>query len=153
MLLKAKRKIVDNVGYFHNFSPVSKLASIFISLVILLQSLGIHYNDIVQFDDLLQHAEFHSKQYGDNIIVFLSKHYGELKAEHQRDHQEEEKDHEKLPFNDHSHITSVTAFVIDSFTTELDQIEVLDFKTPVFHYQAPSSSVHSEGILQPPRFS
>lgn len=136
-----------------NFTLMSKIFSIVLSSVILLQSLGIHYDDIVQMDNLIQHAEFHNDRYGDNIIVFLSKHYGELKADHQREHQEEKEDHEKLPFNDHSHITSVTAFVLDAFSTELNQLELSDYHPPVFHYQAPSSSVHSEGILQPPRFS
>jgi hypothetical protein len=144
---------VNNIGYFHKFDTVNKLVSIFISSVFLLQSFGIHYDDIVQLDEFIEHAQFHSDQYGDNLIVFLSKHYGELKADHQREHQEEKKDHEQLPFNHSSSITSVTAFVINTFKTELIQLEIVDYKTSNFHYQAPSSSLHSEGILQPPRTS
>ena len=121
--------------------------------MILLQSFGIHLDDIVQMDELIEHAKFHSEQYGDNVIVFLSKHYGELKADHQEQHQEEKEDHEKLPFNHHCHITSVTAFVATSFNSGLEQLEILDFKSATFFYQAPSSSLHAEGILQPPRIS
>ncbi|WP_419211460.1 hypothetical protein ACNR9Q_12000 [Maribacter sp. X9] len=132
---------------------MNKLFSILLSFVILLQSLGIHYDDLVQLDELIEHAQFHNEQYGDDVIVFLSKHYGELKADHQKQHQEEKEDHEKLPFNHHCHITSVTAFVPNTFNSELKQWEDLDYKTPIFHYQAPSSSLHSEGILQPPRLS
>ena len=132
---------------------MNKLFSILISSLILLQSFGIHSDDIVQFDELLEHAQFHSEQYGDNVIVFLSKHYGELKADHQKQHQEEREDHEKLPFNHHSHITTVTAFVATPFSSGLNQLEILDFKSATFFYQAPSSSLHSEGILQPPRIS
>ncbi|SEK25261.1 hypothetical protein SAMN04488008_101143 [Maribacter orientalis] len=136
-----------------NFIEVNKLFSILLSSLIMLQSFGVHYDDIIQLDELIEHAEFHKAQYGDNIIVFLSKHYGDLKLEHQRDHQEEKKDHEKLPFNHSSSITSVADMVINPFKTELNQFEIVDFKVLNFHYQAPTSSIHTEGILQPPRIS
>lgn len=136
-----------------NFTIVNKLFSILLSSLILLQTFGVHYDDIIQLDELIEHAEFHKAQYGDNIIVFLSKHYGDLKLEHQRDHQEEKKDHEKLPFNHSSSITSVADMVINPFKTELNQLEIVDFKVLNFHYQAPTSSIHTEGILQPPRIS
>jgi len=132
---------------------VYKLFSILISSLILLQSFGVHYDDIIQLDELIEHAEFHKAEYGDNIIVFLSKHYGDLKLEHQRDHQEEKKDHEKLPFNHSSSITSVADMVINPFKTELNQFEVIDFNVLNFHYQAPTSSLHTKSILQPPRIS
>ncbi len=132
---------------------MNKLFSIFISSIILLQSFGIHYNDIVQLDNFIEHAQFHNDQYGDNLIVFLSKHYGELKADHQKKHQEEKKDHEKLPFDHNCHIAPVMAFVTETFKAELNQLEILDFKSRNFYYQEPSSSLHSEGILQPPRIS
>ena len=136
-----------------NFTEVNKLFSILLSSLIMLQSFGVHYDDIIQLDELIEHAEFHKAQYGDNMIVFLSKHYGDLKLEHQRDHQEEKKDHEKLPFNHSSSITSVANMVINPFKTELNQFEIVDFKVLNFHYQAPTSSIHTEGILQPPRIS
>ncbi|TLP77259.1 hypothetical protein [Maribacter sp. ACAM166] len=132
---------------------MNKLFSIVLSTFILLQSFGVHYDDLFQLDELIEHAQFHSDQYGDNIVVFLSKHYGELKADHQREHQEEKKDHEKLPFNHSCSVTSVTGMVINSLKTDLNQLEILEYKIPNFHYQAPSSSLHTEGILQPPRFS
>ena len=132
---------------------MNKLFSILLSSLILLQTFGVHYDDIIQLDELIEHAEFHKAQYGDNMIVFLSKHYGDLKLEHQRDHQEEKKDHEKLPFNHSSSITSVADMVINPFKTELNQLEIVDFKVLNFHYQAPTSSIHTEGILQPPRIS
>ena len=132
---------------------MNKIFSIFLSSLILLQSFGIHLDDIVQLDELIEHAQFHSNEYGDNMIVFLSKHYGELKANHQKEHQEEKKDHEQLPFNHSSSITSVTALVINTFKTELIQLDISELKTSNFHYQTHSSSLHSEGILQPPRIS
>ena len=93
----------------------------------MLQSFGVHYDDIVQLDELIEHAQFHSEQYGDNMIVFLSKHYGELKADHQRDHQEEKKDHEKLPFNHSSTShTCVADVFISIYKSDLNVVEFLD---------------------------
>ena len=138
---------------FLTFNQVNKLFSIVVSSLIMLQSFGVHYSDVVQLDELIEHAQFHSEQYGDNMFVFLSKHYGELKAEHQRDHQEEKKDHEKLPFNHSVSHTCVADVIINSYNSDLNDIEILDFKSPNFYYHTPSSSLHSEGILQPPRIS
>lgn len=120
----------------------------------MLQSFGVHYDDIVQLDELIAHAKFHSEQYGDNIVVFLSKHYGELKAEHQRDHQEEKKDHEKLPFN-HSNTshTCVADIFINSYKADYNVEDFLEYSAANFHYHAPTSTVHAQGILQPPRIS
>ena len=119
----------------------------------MLQSFGVHYDDIVQLDELIEHAQFHSDQYGDNMIVFLSKHYGELKADHQRDHQEEKKDHEKLPFNHSVSHTCVADVFISTYKSDLNVIEFSDYKSANFYYQATTSSLHIQGILQPPRIS
>ena len=130
---------------------MNKLFSIVLSSVILLQSFGMHIDDLVQIDEFIEHAQFHSEQYGDNVLVFISKHYGELKAAHDKEHQEEKQEHEQLPFQHHSHTMSVMDFAINTGVPELNTVDILDFRTFNFHYQPPSSSLHSEGILQPPR--
>ncbi len=144
---------VPHINNFVNFTTVNKLFSILLSSLIMLQSFGVHYDDIVQLDELIEHAQFHSNQYGDNMIVFLSKHYGELKADHQRDHQEEKKDHEKLPFNHSVSHTCVADVFISTYKSDLNVIEFSDYKSANFYYQAPTSSLHTQGILQPPRIS
>ncbi|WP_340201457.1 hypothetical protein [Ascidiimonas sp. W6] len=110
-------------------------------------------NDIVQIDKFVEHAKFHSEQYGDNVLVFISKHYGELKANHDKEHQEEKEDHDQLPFQQQSQGTSFTAFVLKLQKEEFKVFEFTEFRTHSFFYQAPSSSLHSEGLFQPPRFS
>lgn len=129
------------------------LFSISISLLILTQSLGFHHNDIAQIDEFIEHAQFHSEQYGDNVLVFISKHYGELKAAHDREHQEEKEDHEQLPFQHQSHLCAVADFILTPKKEVFKSPEFSEFKTHNFHYQAPSSSLHLEGLFQPPRLS
>ncbi|WP_229724459.1 hypothetical protein [Winogradskyella forsetii] len=118
-----------------------------------MQSFGINLNDLSQIDELIEHAQFHNEQYGDNVIVFISKHYGELKADHNREHQEEKEDHEQLPFQHVSHTSTITAFVLNINKDDSKTFEFSEFKEHTFFYQIPSSSIHSEGILQPPRHS
>ena len=130
-----------------------KFFSIALSFSILIQSLGLCLDDIVQIDEFIEHAQFHSQQHGDNIIVFISKHYGELKADHEKEHQEEKEDHEKLPFQHQSHVSIIAVISLDTIKKEFKTPEFSEFNTHIFYYQAPSSSLHLEGLFQPPRLS
>lgn len=138
---------------FIKFVLVSRFISILISVLILLQSFGLHVDDIVQIDEFVEHAKFHSEQYGDNVLVFISKHYGELKADHNKEHQEEKEDHEQLPFQNHCHLASLVIFNVFPYRTDLVAPMVSEFSKANFHYQPPTSSSHTMGLLQPPRHS
>ena len=130
---------------------MSRLFAIFISSLILIQSIHVDYDDIVQIDELIEHAQFHKLEYGDNFFVFLSKHYGDLKEEHSKNHQEEQTDHEQLPFQCHDHMMSITAFVLDKKFSELPEITFFETEESNFYYQASLSSLHKKGLLQPPK--
>jgi len=132
---------------------MSKLFSIALSLIIMIQSFGLCFDDMVQIDEFIEHAQFHSEAYGDNVIVFISKHYGELKADHEKEHQEEKEDHEKLPFQHQSHMSLISAVVLNTSKVEFKTLEFSEYNTHNFYYQAPSSSLHLEGLFQPPRLS
>lgn len=131
---------------------VNKLFSISLSLIILLQSLGLNFNDIAQIDEFIEHAIFHNEQHGDNVFVFISKHYGELKEDHDEKHQDEKNEHKKLPFQEQSP-TTITVFTLDTNQLEINTLEFVDYSPSNFYYQDTYSTSHSEKILQPPRFS
>lgn len=129
-----------------------KITSILISSLILIQSFNIHFDDIVEIDELIEHAQFHAEEYGDNFFVFISKHYGELKAEHSQKHQEEKEDHEQLPFQNQCNLASFSAFVLNQ--TANDYPVVIDFVYGCdsnYFYQVSYHSLAQEGLLQPPR--
>lgn len=130
-----------------------KLLSILMSGLILVQSFDIAVNDIMQLDELIEHASFHSEKYGDNILVFISKHYGELKEQHNKDHQEEEKDHEELPFQNHCSCSSITAIVTAPSFLDLNSLNAPECTVANFNYLEPISSPHAKGLLQPPQFA
>ena len=127
--------------------------SIILSFVFLFQSLGLKMNDFIQLDEFIEHAQFHNQQYGDNILVFISKHYGELKADHNKEHQEEKSDHEQLPFQHNMYVSSIAVLSFGvTNRLELNTPEFLDFKSHNFFYQESSSTLYSEGLFQPPRY-
>ncbi|PKA98509.1 hypothetical protein B0O79_2195 [Flavobacteriaceae bacterium MAR_2009_75] len=130
---------------------MTKLLSISISLLILIQSFGIHVDDILVFDDLIEHAEFHSKEYGDDFFVFISKHYGALKAEHSTKHQEEKEEHEQLPFQHQCHTASISVFVLNQFNTYPLEIEMVVDRDSNYFYQVSYHSLAQDGLFQPPR--
>ncbi|QHI36255.1 hypothetical protein IMCC3317_16140 [Kordia antarctica] len=132
---------------------MQKLFSILISLIVLLQSLGFDSVDIIQLDEFMEHAQFHSEQYGDNVLVFISKHYGELKAAHDEEHQEEKEEHEQLPFQQVSNSGTSLVFTLQTTETIESTVEFSEFNKANFYYKALSSSLHSEGLFQPPRLS
>lgn len=132
---------------------MSKLFSILLSSVILLQTLGFDSVDIVQIDEFIEHAQYHSEAYGDNVWVFISKHYGELKAAHDAEHREEKGKHEQLPFQHVTHGTTSFVFTLQASEITLHTVEFPSVNTTNFHYKGLSSSLHSKGLFQPPRLS
>ena len=84
-------------------------------------------------------------------MVFISKHYGELKSDHEKQNNEEKEDHEQLPFQYHSNMVSSTLFTLDSFKTELNGSYFSDFKKHNFFYKNSTSTIHIEGLFQPPQ--
>ena len=130
-----------------------KGTSIIWSFIFLFQSVGLTFNDVVQLDEFIEHTKFHNKHYGDTIFVFISKHYGELKSDHHKEHQEEKSKHEQLPFQNNIYLSSIGALsLVTPHKLELITTDFIDFKSHNFIYKESSSSLYSEGHFQPPRY-
>ncbi|AXG69822.1 hypothetical protein KORDIASMS9_02050 [Kordia sp. SMS9] len=119
----------------------------------LLQSIGFKGTDMLQLGEFIEHASYHNEQYGDTFFEFVSKHYGALKVAHDQEHQEERKDHEKLPFQQTSQVTTITIFILNATEISLNFIEFLESRNGNFHYKPSESSLHSQKLIQPPRLS
>jgi hypothetical protein len=132
-----------------------KWFSMLFALLLLLQSSKIGIGDVLRLDDLISHAQFHDEHHGDSLVDFFSKHYGELKEAHNAAHKHEQSEHEQLPFN-HGHCThhsTVLAFIFSSFKEDVKQVQLVELTETNFFYSAPSSTAHTMGLLQPPRYS
>ena len=130
---------------------MSKLFSILLSLLLLVQSFNLDMVDVAQLDDFLTHAQFHKEKYGDNLLVFISKHYGELKKQHDLEHSEEKQDHEELPFNHQTCSHFSTAFVIIGADILLLKTAPAADTSSNFFYQESNYPKQNSDIFQPPK--
>jgi len=130
-----------------------RMISIWLSVTLLFQSGNFGLDDVLRIGELIEHAKFHSDQYGDNFFTFLSKHYGSLKKDHEEHHKEEQKDHERLPFNHSSCTHSVTLFVIDYHEIPLKKPESLKDTDANFFYKDHYSFTNQSQVFQPPRYA
>ena len=106
--------------------------------------------DILKAGELFEHARFHSQNHGDNFIVFIAKHYGELKEQHDQQHQEEKKEHEKLPLRGEFAFGN-TWFVSNNPETFSLRIPVTTTTASEYFYKETYSSIGISAIFQPPR--
>ena len=136
--------------YYCNFT-MTKLVSIGTALLIFLQSINLHFNDLLELDKFVEHYQFHVDQYGDDLMAFVSKHYGEEKDSHNLAHQEEQQQHEQLPFQQQYQGYQVLGFVPDSLPLpQLRKEFPLDPKGN-FHYHISYTPIWGDGHFQPPK--
>jgi hypothetical protein len=131
---------------------MTRLLSMLLSSLLLLQSLHLSVSDLVQLDELLEHAAYHQDEFGDSFLTFLDKHYGSQKEDHERNHQEEKHEHEKLPFQQlpnqvlsHTHL-----FIGQRFFWDTPQPRK-ESQSHQYYYLLQTSGVFSPGVFQPPR--
>ncbi|WP_139855681.1 hypothetical protein [Aequorivita sinensis] len=117
------------------------------SFLLAFQSVGIGIQDIFLIGKLVQHAEYHSENYGDDFFTFVQKHYGIEKENHQ------EPEHEELPFQHISCQHVLTDVVIISLDITLPKVEINIPQSHKFYYQNLYSSLEKISIFQPPKFA
>ncbi|NNK69014.1 MAG: hypothetical protein HKO96_00950 [Flavobacteriaceae bacterium] len=130
-----------------------KIMSFLLAGLILVQSVSFSIQELAQLDELVEHARFHKAEYGDNFFVFLSKHYGDQKSQHDRDNQNERQEHDQLPFNCQHQLLSSIVFFMHNISLLNGSTDFSAEQQALFFYISPVSSFHKKGILQPPRFA
>lgn len=131
-----------------------KLTAFVFSLLIMVQSMGIGYNDLLQLDELLDHAAYHQQQYGDSFFTFLSKHYGDQKEAHHQDHQDEEEQHSELPFQHQQcqHQVNPVFLAALSFSRVVSSNRFDSNRSDrIFFYFLAEYDSHRQDVFQPPR--
>ena len=129
---------------------VTKLFSILLSGFILAQSMNIQVKDVYKFNELVEHFQFHADNYGDDVFVFFSKHYGELKDKHSENHQKE--DHNQLPFSQNINFNSLTVFFLHKTKFVIAEKLIIS-QTSNFYYLENYTSIERSDIFQPPKYA
>jgi hypothetical protein len=129
---------------------MTKLFSIFISFLILIQSININIDEFLGLDELVEHAFYHAETYGDDIFTFISKHYGELKENHDKSNDEEHQDHEQLPFNHQWTPNFSSVFILEVAPLTGPRIDESNSRAN-FLYQETNSFYEKSNVFQPPK--
>lgn len=148
-------KIILFTNYFkrlHIFElKVKIIITISLSFLVFFQSVGIGMADIFLLGRFVQHAEYHSENYGDDFFTFFEKHYGSLKTDHQKNHKEEKQEHEQLPFQHVSCHHVLNDVVLETFEIPILKAEINTLPLHTFHYQNLYASLEKVAIFQPPK--
>ena len=115
--------------------------------------MNIHIEDILNIKIFFEHAQIHKEKYGDSFMAFLSKHYGELKEAHKKEHQEEEKNHHHTPINHNCSTQLNVDIVFDDYQIKIPKISESIKAKPNFYYQDLFSTFEKQKIFQPPRLA
>jgi len=127
-------------------NTVIKIAAVFI----LFQGMFMYANFSFVLGEIWEDYQLHQVKYGDNLTTFLSKHFGELKEQHQEQHKKEHQDHKhNHEMNLSIHIDMLCDNSFD-FSTE---ISTVFYKEHNFHYKDLFSNFEKQKIFQPPRLS
>ena len=129
------------------------LVAISLSFLVFFQSVGLGISDIFMLTDLVEHANFHSEEYGDDFFTFFEKHYGDLKAEHQKIHQDEKSQHDKLPFQHNNCNHLLAEVIVIDYEFPLEKPAISSTSIPHFFYQDLYSYLERTSIFQPPQFA
>ena len=127
------------------------LVAISLSFLVFVQSVGLSISDIFLFSDLVEHVKYHSEEYGDDYFTFFEKHYGDLKTEHQKAQNEENSQHEKLPFQHNNCNHLLAEVVLIGYNLPLGKSVVFNTVDPHFYYQNLYSFLERASIFQPPQ--
>lgn len=113
----------------------------------LIQTLHLSLEDVVKIPELVEHFQEHQKEYGDNFISFLNKHYGSEKAHHET---EENEEHQNLPFH-HSHHLCVDLKVDTPLIGFVNRTIPANQPEHFFVYQPPQTAIATHSLFQPPK--
>ena len=130
-----------------------KITSILFSIVFLIQSINIHFEDIVKITELIDYANMHKERYGDSFDVFLSKHYGDLKESHKEQHEQEKQEQEQAPIEHDCKVQSQIVFLVNWNIYSFNSNQFIDYGKTKFHYQTKISTFEKQKIFQPPRIA
>lgn len=124
-----------------------------LSLLVFFQSVGIGVSDLFMLSELIEHAKYHSEEYGDDFFTFFEKHYGDLKLEHQKTNTEERAQHEKLPFQHNNVNHLLSEVVVPFYQLSLKKSVSLYDSKKLFYYKDLYSFLQKGSIFQPPQFA
>lgn len=127
-----------------------KAQSFLFAFLFLIQSVQIQISDLFHFSDLVEHYNYHSEEFGDDLFSFIEKHYGTLAQQHSNDEPQERQEHQNLPF--HKVISQFDLQLqLNSLLTSMDCSEESSIRKPSQFYRFGGGIELFFKVFQPPR--
>lgn len=114
----------------------------------LLQSFDVHASDVLSLGAVLEHAQFHEAEFGDDLFTFYQKHFGSSSEDHVA-HQHQEK-HEKLPQHDNLCSSVAHVFIVNPSNNIAVEANSLNELKLNFYYLEGNSFTLPYDFFQPP---
>jgi len=130
---------------------MKKFVVTYLASLILFQGMFANTDIIFEISELTEDYQLHKKKYGDNLTTFISKHFGDLKESHKKQHQEEHKHHKHPVQNTGSSLQVDFTLLALSFTDK--SIIEYDASASNFNYLDLHSTFEKQKIFQPPRIA
>ncbi|MGB5242418.1 MAG: hypothetical protein WBN16_08170 [Lutimonas sp.] len=127
-----------------------KAQSFLFAFLFLIQSVQIQISDLLHFSDLVEHYNYHSEEFGDDLFSFIEKHYGTLAQKHSDDEPQERQDHQNLPF--HKVISQMDIQLqLNSTLFSIEYQEESSFRKQFHFYRFGAGIEFFFKVFQPPR--
>jgi len=123
----------------------------YLAALILFQGIFVNTDIIFETSELIEDYQLHKVKYGDNLSTFISKHFGDLKESHKKQHQKEHEQHQH-PVQNNTGTYQIDFTFSASFVVMKNEIEIT-LSTSNFHYADLFSTFEKEKIFQPPRLA
>lgn len=129
------------------------IVAISLSFLIFFQSMGFGISDVFMLKGLVEHAKYHSEEFGDDFFTFVQKHYGDLKTEHHKTQENEQSQHEKLPFQHHNCNHLLVEGIVTGYHFPIEDTIVIYTSNSHYYYLDLYSFLEKTSIFQPPQFA
>lgn len=127
---------------------MKKTISTIASLLILVQGMFSFVDFSFLLNETIADYKLHQNKYGDDLITFFSKHFGDLKEQHLAQHRKEHQEHK----HNHEMNFSVQIDMLWDNPNDYDaNFNTVFYKKNNFTYKDLFSSFEKQKIFQPPR--
>lgn len=131
---------------------MQKIVVTYLAVLVLFQGVYSSTDILFEIDEILQDYQLHKTKYGDGLTAFLSKHFGDLKEAHKKQHQKDHKQH-KHPVKDQLVNTTHIDFTFSHcYVVIKNEIEVCD-EPSGFWYINLFSTFEKQKIFHPPQLA
>lgn len=131
---------------------MQKFIVTYLATIILFQGIFVNTDVLFEINELLEDYQLHKTKYGDNTYTFLSKHFGDLKESHKKQHQEEHEQH-KHPSQDKLANVSQFDYTFNRCNFTIKNVVEINADTSNFHYSDLFSTFEKQKIFQPPKLT